>query len=437
MPCELNVQAGKTLAATSDLVRRDSNIPGLGLVLDPARLLAALRGQLDISRVDDIKLVYLRYKPGMNCLVRYQLYTDGCTISAYAKAHGEDAASKMSKSMERTVIDGALGPGRVVLEDRQVIFSTFPNDAKLASLRCLSDADYRQRLFSRLFGPDSKWQGSTLGQPLNYKPERRYVVRLTRADGESALVKFYSRSGYAKARTISRRLGGNREGFYPKTLGRSKKHALIAYQWQPGITLRQLSNDGKLDLSDFTAVADSLVEFHGSGRGGLSPLKPGEQNQRLSALAEQAGFLLPHLYQRAKRVAQQLAQWLDSQVPVRQPVHGDFYDKQVIVSAGNVRLIDLDAARLDNPLLDLGSYIAHLERQVSNHAMAVTDAETQIGIFVSSYEKLTGSIDTGQLNKYIALGLFDLIHQPFRDWAADWPEQTDQLLQQVENLFAA
>ncbi len=406
-------------------------------MLDPSRLLTELGGKLDCSQVGDIRLAYLRYKPGMNCLARYELSAGDHTVIAYAKAHGEDAASKMSKSTERTVIDGVLGPGRVVLEDRQIIFSTFPNDAKLASLQCLSNADYRQRLFSRLFGPGSLWQGSTFSRVLNYKPERRYVARLTRADGEPALAKFYSRNGYAKARTISRKLGENREGFYPETIGRSKKHAVIAYHWQPGTTLRQLNIDGKLSLSDLAAAAESLAEFHASGRGGLLPLEPGEQAERLSTLAEQAGILLPHLYQRAERVAQQLAEWVESQAPVRQPVHGDFYDKQAIVCDGHVRLIDLDAVRLDNPLLDLGSYIAHLERHACSHDPAMMDVVTQKETLVNAYRQSAGHVCTEQLDKYIALGLFDLIHQPFRDWTQNWPAQTEQLLERVENLFAA
>ena len=431
------MQANNAIDAAADLVRRDRSIPGLGLMLDPSRLLTQLNGKLDCSRVEEIKLVYLRYKPGMNCLALYELTAAGHTSKAYAKAHGEDAAGKMSKSVERTVIDGVLGPGRVVLEDRQIIFSTFPNDAKLASLQCLSDADYRQRLFRRLFGPGSTWQSSTFGQALNYKPERRYVVRLTRADGEPALAKFYSRSGYAKARTISRKLGENREGFYPETIGRSKKHAVIAYRWQSGTTLRQLHIDGELRLSDLAAAAATLAEFHASGCGGLLPLKASEQTERLSTLAKHVGVLLPHLHRRAEYVAHQLAQWLDCQTPVRQPVHGDFYDKQAIVCDRHVSLIDLDAVRLDNPLLDLGSYIAHLERQAGNHTMAVTDVELQKKTLVRAYTQSAGHVSTDQLNKYIALGLFDLIHHPFRDWTHNWPAQTEQLLERVESLFAA
>ena len=211
-PCESMVQTDNALSATSDLIRRDSGIPGLGLMLDPARLLAGMRGQLDISKVDAIKLNYLRYKPGMNCLARYELRVKGQTIHAYAKSHGRDAASKLGKAMERPVIDSVLGPGQVVLESERIVFSTFPNDAKLASLQCLGEAGCRQRLFRRVFDEDSEWQGCELANVLNYKPERRYVVRLKRDDGASALAKFYTRSGFGKARTISRRMSSDRNG---------------------------------------------------------------------------------------------------------------------------------------------------------------------------------------------------------------------------------
>lgn len=429
------METNNAIDAAADLVRRDVSIPGLGLMLDPSRLLTELGEKLDCSQVEDIKLAYIRYKPGMNCLARYELSADGHSIIAYAKAYGQDATGKISKSAERPVIDGKLGPGRVVLEDHQIIFSTFPNDAKLASLRCLNDVEFRQRLFRRLFGQDSAWYDSRPTRALNYKPERRYVARFTRSDGKSALLKFYSRSGYAKARIISRKFGRSGERFYPETIGRSKKHAVVAYHWQPGTTLRQLSNEGELKLDSIAAAAGALAEFHASERGGLIPIEAGEQAARLSAHAEQAGILLPQLRQRANRVAQQLTEWRAGLEPVLLPVHGDFYDKQVIVCDGNARLIDLDAARMDDPLLDLGSYIAHLERQAVSYAMAGIDVETHRKTLIRAYEQAAGHACMAQLNKYIALGLFDLIHQPFRDWAQDWPAQTEQLLERVEALM--
>ena len=235
------MQVENTITATSDLLRRERSIPGLGVMLDPSRLLECLRGNLDISKVDDIKLNYLRYKPGMNCLARYELKTNDGTICAYAKAHGQDSASKVEKSRDRPAISSALGPGRIILKDQQLIFSTFPNDAKLFNLQYLSDTTNRKRLFTRVFGADSQWRDSVPGETLNYKPERRYVTRLQRPDGQEALAKFYTNSGYIKANTISRKLNHNRFAYCPETLGRSTKYNVVAYQWRPGTTLRQLN----------------------------------------------------------------------------------------------------------------------------------------------------------------------------------------------------
>ena len=439
MPCESKVQADNALTATSDLVRRDSSIPGLGLMLDPARLLAGMRGQLDSSRVDDIKLNYLRYKPGMNCLARYELRVEGQTIHAYAKSHGQDATSKLNKAAERPVIESILGPGRVILETERIVFSTFPNDAKLASLQRLGEIGYRQLLFRRVFGENSDWQTSEFIKVLNYKPERRCVVRLGRADGESALAKFYTHSGFVNARTISRRMSSesNRNSQYPEIIGRSKKHAVIAYRWWPGDSLRELGIVGKLSLSDVAETARVLSKFHSSEATGLLALEPAGRAERLSALAEHIGFVLPHLQQRAKGVAQGLIGWLGDQPLVHRPVHGDFYDKQVIVESGNVRLIDLDGACLDNPLIDLGSYVAHLEMHAINDGKGCSEIEVHQQTLVTAYEHSAGLVSAAALNKYIALGLFGLIHHPFRDWTDNWPVKTESLLQRVETLVAA
>jgi len=434
---ESKVQVENTLTATSDLLRRDHKIPGFGAILDTARLLAGLSKQLDISLVNDITLNYLRYKPGMNCLARYELKTHEGTICAYAKAHGGDARIKVEKSRDRPVIDSALGPGRIVLKDQQIIFSTFPNDAKLFNLQCLSDSNYRKRLFTRVFGVESEWRESVLDESLNYKPERRYVTRLKRPDGQYALAKFYTNSGYTKAHTISRKLNRSRFSYCPETLGRSTKYNVVAYQWQPGTTLRQLNTCGKLSSSDLVATAESLAEFHTSACDGLTHPDTTVQLDRLNALAEQLAVLLPRLDQRAKTVSQKLARWLNKQAPVRQAVHGDFYDKQAIVDNGKVRLIDLDAACLGNPLLDLGSYIAHLERLGGNHALSASDLETQKNTLIAAYEQLTSSVCTDHLNRYIALSLFALIHYPFRDWSPDWPAQTELLLERVEDLLGS
>ena len=95
----------------------------------------------------------------------------------------------------------------------------------------------------------------------------------------------------------------------------------------------------------------------------------------------------------------------------------------------------LDAACLGNPLQDLGSFIAHLARLEGSQFISASELETQKNTLVTAYEQLTGTVRTDQLNRYIALSLFSLIHHPFRDWSPDWPAQTEALLERVENLL--
>lgn len=436
MPVNQRAQKENALTPAADLAHRDSRLPGLALLLDPQRLMESLGGQLDTSRIEAIRLDYLRYKPGMNCLARYRLLLDGETQIAYAKAHGLDAPDKIDKSTERPVIDGYLGPGRVVLDDRKIIFSTFPNDSKLVSLQLLGDPDSRRRLLGRVFGADTHWLTGSFGDALNYKPERRYVVRFEQENGKSALLKFYSESGYAKAYSISRKLDKTKTGskFYPETIGRSKKYSIAAYGWKPGKTLRQLAVDGQLSPTDLASTAEALAEFHASSRRGLSLPGPDEQTVKLFALSDQLGFLLPGLHARAITVARTLANWLREQAPVKSAIHGDFYDKQVIVYNGKASLIDIDAARLGDPLEDLGNYIAHIERSADNQGVLTTGVNEEIESLIGAYEELTGRISRQRLDRYVAIGLFSLIHQPFRDWLKDWPVKTEQLLSRVEDL---
>jgi streptomycin 6-kinase len=421
----------------ADLVRRDSRIAGLGMMLDPRRLLDGLRGQLDYSRIDDIRLVYLRYKPGMNCLARYELEAEGLTLCAYAKVHGCDATGKLQKAMERPAFDSAIGPGRMLLEDEGIIFSMFPNDAKLPSLMRLNTPQSREHMFRQVFGQQPGWQNCELDKILNYKPERRYVARLRGDEGQPALAKFYTRGGYERARAISRRLassgGDNRQGI--RVIGKSKRHSVIAYRWQPGESLRELGARGNLAIADIEATARALAEFHGATPSGRLAVDPAVLTERIKALGEQAGFLLPHLNGRAMGMATSLLQWLRQQPSVKRPIHGDFYDKQVIVSNGDAWLIDLDGARLDNPLVDLGNYVAHLERDVVTQGMARDELERQQQALVTTYEQSAETLSENQLSKYIALGLFQLLHRPFRDWEQDWPVKTELLLERVEDLF--
>lgn len=414
------------MVSTDDLTRRDMRIPGLSLLLNPDRLADALHARLGKSPIEDIKPGYLRYKPGMNCLARYQIQVGGRWFSAYAKAHGPDRVEKLKKAAERPSVHSVIGPGRLLLENSGVVFSTFPNDAKLPTLLRLQDEASCNRLLERIFQPESGWRGSRIKRVLNYKPERRHVIQVLRADGEAALVKFYTRSGFARARAVR-----------PATscIGESERRGAIAYRWKPGNSLRELAATGELAAEHLAATARELAAFHAGDREGLLRPDSAVEAKKIAALGEQIGFLLPALHKRAMHIATDLIVWLNHQPSLHKPVHGDFYDKQVIVGEGETSLIDFDGARLDDPMVDLGSYRAHLEYRAISDGMRASAADQQWQTLASAYEQAAGHVSEKNLGKYVALGLFRLIHHPFRDCEEEWQEITERLLARTERLL--
>ena len=420
-----------TAVAAADLARRDSAVAGLGLLLTPEQLRDDLNRQLGSEVIDHISLNYLRYKTGINCLGRYDIQVGGRTIHGFGKAHGSDAGGKLSKAGERPTVDSAIGPGRVLLREAGVVFSVFPNDAKLPSLARLQSDNQRQRMFARIFGRQSPWLNSEIATVLNYKPERRHVVRLQRQDGQSALLKFYTPNGFSRALAIQRAMGDR----VPELLGCSRKHGVIAYRWRTGDSLSELGTRADLLPGYLAATAVALTAAHASDPSGFCIPNFKQQERSLYDLASQVGFLLPHLRERAMRVAGSLVDWLRREPPGTTFVHGDFSDKQVIVNGDEAKLIDFDEVSLGHPLLDLGNFGGHLEWNVTRGVMTTSEMELQQLALVSAYERIAGPVQAMLLQKYTALGLFRLLHHPFRDWEDDWPLKTGRLLSRVESLF--
>lgn len=413
------------MTATDKIVQRDPCIPGLATILAPGRLADAVNARIGPEKIDDIKIDYIRYKPGMNCIARYSMRVLGSNVNAYAKAHGPDAPAKLEKAVNRDATESVIGPGRIRLDRDRIVFSVFPNDSKLKSLQSLAAGDKRERLLRRVFGKDSLWQKAEFDKSLNYKPERRYVARIKRVGGEMALLKFHTREGYQRA------LANHRAA---NILGHSPRRAVIAHRWLEGETLRDLANAGRILPDHIAATASALAEFHNE------PIDVGAQSDRrlhaaaIEALGAQVGFLLPRVRSRAVRVAKTLAAWLIDLETDVSTVHGDFYDKQVVINGRSAALIDMDSVRLDDPLVDLGNYAAHLERLSFRGGQPITQARQHLLAMVSNYESAGGAVDEARLRYFLAIGLFSLINQPFRDLEEQWPEKIEQILCRIESL---
>lgn len=416
-----------------DIIRRDRDLPGLRLLLEPGALAEALKQYLPDVALGSAVVTYLRYKPGVNCLAKCRLECAGQTIDAHLKLYGADVETKLSKDRLRPAVAGPLGRGRVVLDEHAGVLSTFPNDAKLPALARLTDEVGRSDLLTRVFdlpNPPTRCRLTTLA----YKPERRFVAQLRMGELDPVTLKLYSSAHYVTA-PAAIRSETKRDTLLPQLVGQSRKHRILAFRWLDGVNLRDVVFDTAPVTAAAQAAGATLASLHReSGRRGRP--EASKLGERVAALASQLAFLCPALSERARRLAGQLTAWLATRPPGTTLIHGDFYDKQILLHDGNAQFLDFDNSRLGDAHYDLGLFVAHLERHSLNDKLDSQRVDTVTKALLSGYESARGQVDERTLWAYTAIGLFELIHHPFRDLSPDWPTQVDELLERATTLFA-
>jgi Phosphotransferase enzyme family len=416
----------------ADLVRRDPALPGLAILLDPEAFVAALRQSLPEANLGTAHITYVRYKPGMNCLVGCQLEVAGAVVEVYAKAHGPDAAVKLRNAHKRPGLPGPLGPGRVVLEDDAIVVCTFPDDRKVKALPCLVDAEARKRLFHQLL-PDRPdlWEGAV--QRLAYKPERRYVAQILAA--HQAVVKVYTKSGYQVVQRKAGALGSHQSLRIAPQLGCSDHHGILVFEWLPGRLLSEAIAASELSLEAVTAVGAALTELHAQTGDRLTQLTREAEAATLLEVAGGLGLVCPPLARQANDLAQPLAAELAQAPLMHRPIHGDFYAKQVLLADAAVAILDLDAAVHGDPAADLGNFIAHLHRDALRGNVAPNLVEPVRDALLEGYRLATGCRLPDRIALYTAVGLLRLAHDPFRHREPHWPERTEALLRRAETIL--
>lgn len=422
--------------ADADLVRRDTAVPGLGTVLDPDVFVSVLRREAPWADIGAARPVYVRYKPGMNCLVAYQLEVAGATVAVYARAYGPDAPAKLSKVRVTSSAPAPLGPGHMTLADTAIQLVIFPTDLKLAVLPRLTDATARQHLLRRLM-PDRPdlWAGTL--HSLRYKPERRYVARLHAGAAASVVLKAYAEPAYAAAQTSARIFRSHGPLQLARWLGGSRRHHVLALEWLPGRALDDVMMDQPLRSLPLAGVGAALAELHRQNPAGLRRLAREAEAASLQAVADGLGFVCPSLGPQANRLARRLAGCLVEAVPGDQPIHGDFYARQVVIDGDAVAILDLDEAMRGDGMADLGNFVAHLERSALCGALAPSRVEPIRAWLCDGYRTTGASFVPTRVDLHAAAGLLRLAPHPFRDRAPNWPEQTEAILARAEALLDA
>jgi aminoglycoside phosphotransferase (APT) family kinase protein len=420
----------------ADLVRRDPTLPGLAIVLDPEAFVGALRRSLPDVDLGAARITYVKYKPGTVCLLGYRLVVAGMAVDVYAKAYRTNTPEKLQKAHEQPGQPGPLGRGRIPLDDCQVVVSTFPNDAKVRTLSSLMKAETRLRLLGKLF-PDrpALWLGTVEG--LVYKPERRYVARLLAENGVQAALKLYTRSGYDEVVQRHRKPYESRSPLrLASRLGESDRYAALAFEWLPGRLLSEAILDPQFDAQAVVTVGAAIAQLHAQTPEGLTRLTRETEVSSLLAEAAMLGLVCPHLARRAEALAHQVAAHLVARPLAYRLIHGDFHARQVLLQGDTVAVLDLDRAACADPMIDLGLFAAHLEREVIRGNLPANRVEPLVQALLEGYMAATRQPVVDEIQLYTAVELLRLAPRFFRYREPDWPERIEASLSRVETILA-
>jgi tRNA A-37 threonylcarbamoyl transferase component Bud32 len=411
--------------ADARLGLRDRRLPGMAVVLDGEAFSEALAGALRDVPVTGARATYVRYKPGVSCLVAFRVRVGEEEHDVYARALRRSAQDKLGAARRRTQEDSPLGPGGLVLDRWAVAVHAFPHDRRLPALAHLRDPQRRAKLFGRLLaGHAHLREGELTG--LRYKPERRWVARLDAPDGR-ALIKVAQDPAVRRAMAARDALEGRAP--VPDLLGATRRHGLVALEWLEGDGLERRLESAPRAAE---AVGPALAAVHRLDGGGLA-LRPDAEAQRLTAAARATLVVSPALAQRADRLATRLIGELRAPGP-RTAVHGDFSADQVILGASGAMLVDLDETRRDDPAVDLAGFAAELRLRVVRGLLPVAAAEQAWEALLEGYRAAGGCAVTGgpALSRRIAAALLLRAAEPFRLRERDWDEQVLGLVEAAE-----
>ena len=434
------------------VVERDSALPGLRVVLDRELFVEELRRRLppDVA-LHGARTTYVRYKPGTNCLVGFELQTGLGAVDVTAAAYRAAEEEKFRKHLRRAVAPSVLGAGAVAIEDSMVLVLLFPNDRRLPSLAKLIDARTRAHYLERLMPVHPRlWSGEV--RKLAYKPMRRFVGQLVVDGVPRAVIRIHGKSGFDGAAATARTLHSSGPLHLPQTLGVSGGYRAIAKEWLPGRPLWSMLGAapaapaaGSTIDEDRTLrrVGAALAHLHAQrvSPGAMPKRLPAAEAERLRSAAEAVGSVCPALRGRALAVATRIGKRLAAVYPKRpRPIHGDFYADQVLLdldSPDRVGVVDLDEATLGDPVSDVGNFIAHLLSHTLRGRLDPDRTGAFRTAFLEGYQAAQPSskpLRARVIDLHTAAGLVLLAPHIFRRREPDWAGRTEALIERCEAM---
>jgi ATP-binding cassette subfamily B protein len=397
---------------------RDPALPELPRLLDAAAMAPVLERSLGSeARVSAVRGAYLRYKPGTNLRVHYEVAIGDSRHDAVVMiAAGADLARRAQKphnvAMAR-VVDGRSPAAFPLVHDAELdaLIQWLPLDLSLPGL-----VEPPSRLRARLREADLPIASSGPEPPLlAYRPRRRAVLRL---DGQ--VLKAYAtehryRAAAARLRAVSRGLGVPTAPFAAALPG-------LRVTVQPFLSGR--------DPESAQAIARTaglaLRELHGSQVAGLDRYPPARQQAAAATFGEMVKAIAPAVGGRVDGLVERLGRTMPDGLQVV-PCHGDFHVGQLRCRGHDVALIDFDEMTSAPPALDLGTFAAH---ELWGDERDLDAARAILEELVEGY----GSRPQG-LDWYFSALILRRASHPFRRFRPDWRDRVETMVAAAESAL--
>ncbi len=421
--------------ADATLVQADGESPALAVVLDPDGFAKTLSRVYPDADVTSVQPRYVRYKPGVSCLVGYSIQTASGPVDAYARAHRAASSDKIAKVRQRASVPSSLGEGIRVLSDTALVIYPFPNDHELRALTSLAEPAARRKLLGELLPDDPPLWTGTL-QTIRYKPERRYVARLQSPGAGSALVKFYTRSDFLGTTGNVIRFSDEPPLRISRRLSRSRRHRASASEWLEGRLLREVLKTENGSAEAWVVVGGALARLHAQKPKRLQTCWTAHlYAASLADAARAVADVAPQLAASATRITGRLGElFVTGHWRTRRAIHGDFSPDQVLIKDQTAVFLDFDRAGLGDPRIDLGMFHARLILDVIEGGLTPAQAHSAFNQLLEAYRHASGKDLNPELNLFVAASLLQCAIEPFRNRHPNWPEKIEAIIAHAVQL---
>jgi ATP-binding cassette subfamily B protein len=392
----------------------DARLPQARVLLDPEAIAPVLARSLDGAARLDVEVRYLRYKPGTNLVVHYDVGSNGGRLDAIGMiASGADLARRAARP-ENTALASLVAArlrGLVPLayvEDVGCLVQWYPLDLSLPQL-ATPPRDLRRALAGAgLAVEDSDDEPARLA----YKPRRRAVLSV-----DDHVVKLYAKESEFEEALTGQRAASTLSAIVAPRLEAALSDRLVTVQ--TFLEGRAVGNPASV-AREAGAV---LALLQASRPGGLRPFGPIAQLRAAGASARLVSAIAPELQWRLDRLFASLA----SSAPVHAalvPSHGDYNSRQLLMGRGGLAITDFDAFCLAPAALDPTTYAAYA---VYGGADDLANALVVLDELIDGYGERPP-----HLSWYLATMILRRAPRPFRYFVSDWRPRVEGMVASAE-----